>query len=72
MHIRSIASSLVLVGLMAFIPLTAAFADGPVLEGPYPSQGTEVIDCGSFQILDDYEAIPVFDGSSTSRATRTI
>jgi len=55
MHIRSIASSLVLVGLMAFIPLTAAFADGPVLEGPYPSQGTEVIDCGSFQILDDYE-----------------
>jgi hypothetical protein len=40
--------------LLLIVFATPAFADGPVLDGPYPSQGTEVMDCGSFQILDNY------------------
>jgi hypothetical protein len=53
---RSIASSLVLVILMAFFPWSAASAAGPVVEGPFHEEGTEeLIDCGSFQILDVYE-----------------
>lgn len=50
---RLILVSLFLTILMS-LPSSVAYADGPVLDGPYPSQGTEVIDCGSFQILDDY------------------
>jgi hypothetical protein len=35
-----IVSSLVLVGLMAFVPLSVASADGPVVEGPIHEEGT--------------------------------
>jgi hypothetical protein len=53
MNIRLIASSLVLVSLMAFPPLSFATADGPVVEGPIHEEGTSVLaDCGSFQVLD--------------------
>ena len=56
MNIRLIASSLLLVSLMAFVPLSVAFADGPVVEGPIHEEGTEeLVDCGSFQVLDVYE-----------------
>ena len=53
MNIRLIASSLILVSLMAFPPLSVAAADGPVVEGPIHEEGTTVLaDCGSFQVLD--------------------
>ena len=53
MRIRLIVSSLVLVGLMAFPPLSVASADGPVVEGPIHEEVTTVLaDCGAFQVLD--------------------
>jgi hypothetical protein len=56
MRIRLITSSLLLVGLMAFFPRSVAFADGPVVEGPFHEEGTEILaDCGSFQVLVVYE-----------------
>ena len=56
MHTRIITSSLVLVILMAFIPLSAAFADGPITIGPSHYEGSDVLaDCGSFQVLDVYD-----------------
>jgi hypothetical protein len=56
MNIRLIVSSLVLVGLMAFPPLSVASADGPVVEGPIHEEGSaELVDCGAFQVLDVYE-----------------
>ena len=56
MRIRSIVSSLVLVALMTFFPWLVASAAGPVEEGPFHEEGTsELLDCGSFQILDRYK-----------------
>ena len=56
MRIRLIVFSLVWVGLMAFLPLSVASADRPVVEGPFREEGVEVLhDCGSFQVLDVYE-----------------
>jgi hypothetical protein len=61
MNIRLIASSLVLVSLMAFMPFSVASADGPVIEGPIHLEGTDVlVDCGSFQVLDVYEQTEIF------------
>ena len=56
MNVRLIVSSLVLVSLMAFPPLSVASADGPVVEGPIHEEGTAVLaDCGAFQVVDVYE-----------------
>lgn len=57
---RSLSFGFLAAILMSFLPSSTAFADGPILDGPFPSQGTEVIDCGSFQILDDYEGYTSF------------
>jgi hypothetical protein len=41
---------------MTFFPWQVASAAGPVEEGPFHEEGTsELLDCGSFQILDRYE-----------------
>jgi hypothetical protein len=51
-----IASSLILVILMALIPFSVAFADGPIIIGPSHYEGSDVLaDCGAFQILDVYD-----------------
>ena len=56
MRMRCIVLSLGLVVLMALLPLSVAYADGPVVEGPFHEGGTaELVDCGSFQIPDGYE-----------------
>ena len=56
MNIRLIVSSLVLVGLIAFLPLSVASADGPVVADPIHEEGSAVlVDCGGFQVLDVYE-----------------
>jgi hypothetical protein len=55
MRTRIIAFSLILVSLMALVPYSVAFADGPII---YPSshyEGADVLaECGSFQVLDVY------------------
>jgi hypothetical protein len=46
---RTIAFSLLLVSLMAFIPFSVALADGPIINGPSHYEGADVLaDCGSF------------------------
>ena len=61
MNTRILASSLVLVTLIAFMPFSVASADGPVIEGPLHFEGTDVLaDCGSFQVLDVYEQTEIF------------
>jgi len=50
MRTRLIAYSLVLVSLMAFLPVSAAFAAGPVIVGPFHIETSFVVtNCGSFQ-----------------------
>jgi hypothetical protein len=47
---------MVLVAPMAFFPGLVASAAGSVEEGPFHEEGTyELLDCGSFQILERYE-----------------
>lgn len=61
MRTRIITFSLILVSLMAFLPISVASADGPVIEGPLHFEGTDVLaDCGSFQVLDIYEQTEIF------------
>jgi hypothetical protein len=53
---RNLVSSLVLALLLAFMPITVALADGPIISGPTHYEGADVLaDCGSFQVLDVYE-----------------
>jgi len=55
MRTRLTAVALVLAGFAALAPASPAFAAAPVVEGPTHAEGTsEIADCGSFTILDQF------------------
>jgi hypothetical protein len=70
MRICKLASVLAMAGLVAAVPFSAASADGPVVTRHVHDAGVDVVaDCGSFQILDvfdaDYTFIDFLDENGT-------